>query len=268
MMIDALQEIQDELDNWKRSGMTAALWWRDDDAAEPCVGLDRLIRLGNEYAVPCGLATIPVRSGESLGKIVSDAPYVWIIQHGYAHKNHAPSGAGAWELGLHRPESVVLEDLRNGMLTLSQLFKDRFVPVVVPPWNRMDAELLPSLPGMGFLGVSASYKKHRPAPPAGIRVADAHCDVLSWKKKQARFAGVEHCVADIVEHLKDKRTGLVDSDEPTCVLTHHLEMDDDSWNFMEGLFAVTSVHSAAQWMSPVDIWPPTRKDTRQVVENA
>jgi hypothetical protein len=264
-MMDVLQRISDELDKWKRVGMTAAMWWRDDDAAEPCVELDRLIRLSDGHAVPCGLATIPTRSGEPLGKVVSRAQYIWIIQHGYAHKNHAPSGAGAWELGLHRPKFAVLDDLRKGMLTLSQLFNDRFVPVVVPPWNKMDSELMPSLSDMGFLGVSASYKRQRPTSPAGIRVADAHCDVLSWKKKQAGFAGVEHCVTDIVEHLKDKRTGSVDSDEPTCVLTHHLEMDEAAWDFMEGLFSVTSAHCALQWVSPADIWNCNQTNTRQAV---
>jgi len=259
MTIDALNLLLDELNAWKRTSMTVALWWRDDDAALPCVELDRLIQLSNEHAVPCGLATIPARAGEPLKKNISDASHIWILQHGYAHINHAPSGNGAWELGLHRPKSVVLDDLRNGMLKLSQLFKSRFVPVIVPPWNKMDSELFPYLPVMGFRGVSASYKKQRPVPPSDLRIADAQCDVLTWKKKEARFAGTEHCVHDLVEHLKDKRTGMVDDDEPTCVLTHHLEMDNDAWDFMDALFSLTTAHPATQWMSPVDIWPSTQK---------
>ena len=131
MTIDALNNILDELNAWKRAQMTATLWWRDDDAALPCVELDHLIRLSNEHAVPCGLAAIPMLAGEPLRKNISDAAYVWILQHGYAHKNYALPCSGAWELGLHRPKSAVLEDLRNGMLKFSQLFKSRFVPVVV-----------------------------------------------------------------------------------------------------------------------------------------
>jgi len=261
MTTDALNNLFTELDAWKRAGMTAALWWRDDDAAEPCIELDRLIRLSNEYGIPCGLAAVPTRAGEPLRKTISDAPHIWILQHGYAHKNHAPSGNGAWELGLHRPKSAVLEDLRNGMLKFTQLFKNRFVPVVVPPWNKIDSELLAYLPVMGFRGISTSYKKQRPVPPGDLRVADAHCDVLKWKKKEARFAGAEHCINDLVEHLKDKRTGLVDDSEPTCVLTHHLEMNADAWIFMEMLFSMTSAHTAVQWMSPADIWPPAPTNT-------
>jgi len=253
MTNDTLKKIMTELVAWKRSEKTATLWWRDDDAAEPCPELDRLIRLSNQHAVPCGLATIPARSGEPLGKALSDATHIWIIQHGYAHINHASSGA--WELGLHRPATVVLDDLRNGMLKLSGLFKTRFVPVVVPPWNKIDPELLPHLPEMGFRGVSASYKKSRPAPPKGLRMADAQCDLLTWKNKQARFAGAEECTNDLIEHLKDRRTGKVDPEEPTCVLTHHLEMDEDAWNFMNALLSATSTHPAAKWLSPADIWP-------------
>lgn len=255
MTTDAINTFLQELDAWKQAGQTAQLWWRDDDAADPCVELDKLIGLSNSHGIPCGLAAIPARAGEPLRKTISDAPHVWILQHGYEHKNHAPSGAGAWELGLHRPKSVVLEELRDGMVKFTQLFKNRFVPVVVPPWNKIDSELLAYLPVMGFRGLSTSYKKQRPVPPGDLRVADAHCDVLKWKKKEARFVGTEHCVADLVEHLKEKRTGLVDETEPTCVLTHHLEMDSDAWEFMDTLFSLTSMHPAVQWMSPADIWP-------------
>lgn len=257
MTLDALNPLLAELDAWAKSDMTAELWWRDDDAGEPCVELDQLIRLSNEHGVPCGLASIPTRAGEPLRKVVSGAAHIWILQHGYAHINHASSGNGAWELGLHRPTSVVLDELRDGMLKLSQLFKDRFVPVVVPPWNKMDPELLPYLPVMGFRGASASYKLHRPVPPGDLRVADAHCDVLSWKKpvKIARFAGMEKCVNYLVSHLQDKRLGKTDETEPTCVLTHHLEMDDAAWGFMDTLFSLTCAHPHVRWLSPAHIWP-------------
>lgn len=257
MTHDNMNTLLQELNAWKRAGMMAELWWRDDDAAEPTVELDQLIRISDRYDVPCGLATVPAKTGEPMRKTVSDASHLWILQHGYAHINHAPSGSGigAWELGLHRPKSVVLDELRDGMLKLSQLFKTRFVPVLVPPWNRIDPELLFYLPVMGFRGLSASYKKNRPVPPNDLRVADAHCDVLSWKKKEARFAGQEKCIHSLVNHLKEKRTGVADKSEPTCLLTHHLEMDRDAWQFIEDIFALTTAHTGVTWLVPADIWP-------------
>jgi len=257
MTADSINILLRELDAWKDAGKTAEFWWRDDDASEPTVELDRLLRLSDRFAVPCGLATVPARTGEPLRKAVTHAHHIWVLQHGYAHKNHAPSGAGAWELGHHRPKSVVLEELRQGMGKLTQLFKGRFVPALVPPWNRIDPELLSYLPVMGYRGLSASYKKSRPEPPADLRVADAHCDVLYWKDKpHVRFAGTEKCLNLLADHLRDKRTGEADADEPTCLLTHHLAMDTDAWAFVETLFAATTAHPAAAWITPAAIWPP------------
>lgn len=257
MAFEELNNLTSELDAWSRAERTAQFWWRDDDAGEPCTELDTLLRISEEHAIPCGLATIPERAGEPLRKVLSDASYAWILQHGFAHKNHAPKGNGAWELGMHRPASIVLDELRQGMMKLAQLFKDRFVPVVVPPWNKMDAELLPYLPVMGYRGASASYKRHRPVPPGDLRVADAHCDLLTWKDKAhgAKFAGSEKCVNALVEHLRDKRTNKADEAEPTCILTHHLEMNADAWAFLDALLNVTRVHPAVAWLSPADIWP-------------
>ncbi|WP_272698948.1 polysaccharide deacetylase family protein [Desulfovibrio sp. Fe33] len=256
MTVDSMNMLLRELDAWKDAGKTAEFWWRDDDAAEPTVALDRLIALSDRFGVPCGLATVPAKAGEPLRKTVSHAHNVWVLQHGFAHVNHAPSGAGAWELGNHRPKSVILEELKQGMGKLTQLFKTRFVPVLVPPWNRIDPELLPYLPVMGYRGLSSSYKKQRPAPPAELRVADACCDVLHWKDKpHVRFAGTEKCLKSLVEHLKDKRTGEIPPEEPTCLLTHHMVMDADAWGFVEALFEATSAHPAAKWLSPAVIWP-------------
>lgn len=255
MTFDALNILKAELDEWSRLDASASFWWRDDDASAPCVELDRLFRMSQKHDVPCGLATIPATAGEPLRKDVSGQSHIWVLQHGFAHVNHAQSGKGAWELGLHRPKSVVLDELREGMGKLAQLFKSRFVPVVVPPWNRMDPELMPYLPVMGYRGVSASYKRHRPVPPEGLRVADAHCDLLHWKGKLASFAGAEKCISHLVGHLRDKRAGSTAPDEPSCILTHHLEMDADAWAFMDELLALTSEHPAANWVSPADIWP-------------
>ncbi|QGY41988.1 hypothetical protein GM415_04950 [Pseudodesulfovibrio cashew] len=257
MTREPLRILLDELDAWEKEGLTAEFWWRDDDAAEPHVALDRLFALSDRHETPCGLAVIPARAGEPLRKAVSQAHHIWVLQHGYAHKNHAPKGGGAWELGMHRPVSVIREELSQGTHKLNQLFKDRFVPVIVPPWNRIDPELLAYLPVMGFRGVSASYKKDRPEVPEGLRRADAHCDLLNWKDKAhgARFAGSDKCLAGLIGHLRDKRTGEADPSEPTCVLSHHLEMDEAAWDFLETTLSAIREHPAAAWVSPVQIWP-------------
>jgi len=255
MAAELFTPLLDELDVWSRAGVVAGLWWRDDDAAAPCAALERLTRLGADHGAACGLAVIPARIEPGLRDHVLAAPGLLVLQHGYAHVNHAPPGNGAWELGPHRPAAEVLSELRAGMRTLGDLFGERFVPAVVPPWNRMDPALLALLPGLGYRGVSAEAGADAPAPP-GLRRADAHCDLLTWKHGPARFAGLEKCVTSIAEHLKEKRSGRMNPDEPTGVLTHHLEMDEDAWGFMDDLLSATRSHPAAVWMSPADIWPP------------
>lgn len=255
MSYEELNLLTRELDAWIGLDAKAELWWRDDDAAEPCVELDHLFRLSAEHAVPCGLAAVPAKAGEPLRKNISGQHDIWVLQHGWAHINHAEKGQGAWELGLHRPMSVVLEELRNGMVKLRQLFKSRFLPVLVPPWNNVNSEILPYLPVMGFQGLSTGYVLPRPVPPGGLRVVDAHCDLLSWKTKPATFAGAQKCVKLIVAHLRDKRAGAVAPDEPTGVLTHHQAMDPDAWAFLDTLMSLVNAHPAGVWVSPADIWP-------------
>ncbi|WP_419785660.1 polysaccharide deacetylase family protein [Pseudodesulfovibrio sp.] len=255
MTAEALKILTSELDAWVGFERPATLWWRDDDAAIPSSALDHLFKLSNVHGVACGLAVIPAETGEPLRKNVSAQHNIWVLQHGWAHVNHAEKGQGAWELGMHRPKSVVMEEMRQGMGKLSQLFKDHFLPVIVPPWNRLDSGLLPYLPVLGYRGLSASFHMDRPTPPEGLRVADAHCDLLTWKRKPAAFAGAQKCVDSIVSHLQQKRAGTVDQDEPTGILTHHKDMDDAAWAFMDELLTLVTAHPAATWVSPADIWP-------------
>jgi hypothetical protein len=57
-------------------------------------------------------------------------------------------------------------------------------------------------------------------------------------------------IGEITAHLAARRAGEVDSDEPTGVLTHHLDHGDESWDFLDELFTVTREHAAARWLSP------------------
>lgn len=255
MTSNALVPLLKELDAWSLAGRDALFWWRDDDAAHPCPELDELLNMTNRYGAPCGLAAIPARVGEPLARRLESEPLIWILQHGLAHVNHAPKGNGAWELGLHRPLPQVLADLRQGRDILSGLFGKRFVPVVVPPWNRMDPALWPELPGLGIRGVSAGYRRSGPTPPPGVRVVGVPCDLLDWESGLARFSGETRCVADLVEHLQRKRTGEHDPLLPSGILTHHLEMDRAAWNFFETLATALARHPAARWAVPPEIWP-------------
>lgn len=257
MTFEAMKPLLNELDAHLTDGLVAELWWRDDNSIVSTVELDRLIALSNRHGVPCGLAASPADAGEPLRKAVSDAAHVWVLQHGVTHADRAPGGIEEGEPDVHRPKSEVLEELRQGMLKFNQLFKDRFVPVLVPPWGHLNPELLPYLPVMGFRGLSSVHQDQRSVPPEDLRVADVYCDVLDRSDPQnPRFAGAETCVAALADHLRDKRTGQADATEPTGLRTQHLDMDPDAWEFMAVLFDLTVGHPATRWISPVEIWTP------------
>lgn len=257
MTLDILQPLLKELDAWHSVGMTAELWWRDDNATVPTVELDRLMAVSDNSGVPCGLAAIPAGAGEPLRKAVSGTASIWVLQHGFSHTDHAPEGDGHWEHGLHRPKSVVLDELRQGMVKFNQLFKSRFLPVLVPPWGHIDSSLLPYLPVMGYRGLSLAYQMQRPIPPGDLRVVDVHCDILDRSGQTSPFSGGQACMAALVGHLRDKRTGQADETEPTGLCTYHLDMDADAWGFVEALLDLVLAHPAARWVSPAEIWAPS-----------
>lgn len=229
----------------------ATFWWRDDDAAEPSPALDRLLEISRSRSFPCALSVIPAATGPALAKRLENHPEISVIQHGYAHTDHAPKGAGSWELGAHRPVEEVLAELDQGRRILRELFGSRFVPALVPPWNNIAPELLPKLHDKGFLGLSADADAP-PPPTPGLIHAHAHSDLLRWKKGPARFAGERKAVNPIVEELQRQSTGAHPG--PVGILTHHLEMDEAAWSFLESLLDVLNSHPAARSVSAASIW--------------
>jgi hypothetical protein len=77
--------------------------------------------------LPRTIIDVPLHLADNSARDLSDAlvtalqglAVVRILQHGYAHVDHAPEGAGSWELGDHRPQDAVLEELALGFARLS-----------------------------------------------------------------------------------------------------------------------------------------------------
>ena len=55
--MSVFRPLTDEFDRWADQGLTATLWWRDDDAIAPTPALDRLLDAAGP--VPLTLAVIP-----------------------------------------------------------------------------------------------------------------------------------------------------------------------------------------------------------------
>jgi len=243
--------LDEELARWADAGCVATLWWRDDDATAATPELAPLAALAREYDVPVALAAVPAALDDSLAATLAGLPQCTVVQHGYAHRNHAPAGAKARELGLDRPLASVAAELRLGRGLLDRMFGARFVPVLVPPWNRIDAEVSAALPAQGFVGLSTfGPRAAREAAPGVVR-CNTHADPIAWRRGR-RFIGAEGAVDAVVAHLARRRERAVDADEPTGLLTHHQIFDAAAWRFVGELLARTRSHPAARWLAVAD----------------
>lgn len=252
----AWRALNDELDQWQGQGLRAHLWWRDDDLVRPTPRLNRLLDVARRRSCPVALAVIPARARDDLAQVLAETPTT-VVQHGFAHINHASSDKrkSPSELGSHRPQAVILGELVRGRERLRALFGDRFLPVVVPPWNRIDRALLPALPASGFCGLSTFGPRGPGIPTEGIVEINAHFEPISWRGGP-HFAGADSVLAALVSELRARRTGAADPEEPIGLLTHHANMDEQSWALVEDLITSTASHAAAQWLSPVELFRP------------
>jgi hypothetical protein len=243
--------LDDELARWADVGRVATLWWRDDDAVAMTRALAPLLELARAHEVPVALAVVPALLEGSLVATVAPAPQCSIVQHGYAHRNHAPAGAKPRELGVERPLEVVVAELGSGRDRLRTAFGPRFEPVLVPPWNRIDPHVVAELPALGFVGLSTfGPRTCRDAAP-GLPCCNAHADPIAWRDGR-RFVGAAHALDAVLDHLARRRRGTVDPDEPTGMLTHHLVFDAEAWRFVGELLARTCHHPAVRWVSIAD----------------
>lgn len=244
-------ELGRELDAWSAAGRNATLWWRDDDAAEAAPALDRLLALAAGHDLPLALAVIPARATRSLAQRLAEADGVTLLQHGYAHRNHAAEGEKKWELGPERPAAEVLEELVHGRALMTELFGPDWLPVLVPPWNRIAENLPPALSGLGFIGLSTfGPREAREAVPGLIQV-NSHVDIMRWETPRG-FLGEAETLDLLVTQLSGRLRGTLDPDEPTGLLTHHLAHDEAAWAFLEALHGRLSAHPAARFVAAAE----------------
>lgn len=236
-----------ELDRWRAAGRAATMWWRDDDVVDASPALTRLLAVAAEAGAPLALAVIPARATAALAGAVRAAQRVTVLQHGYAHANHAAPGARAIECGGERPIAAVLAELAAGRDRLATLFGDRFRLVLTPPWNRIDVAVSVRLREAGFCGLSTWGARETAATAGGLAVANTHADLIAWRQGRA-FAGEGKVLGELARHLAARLEGRVDPAEPTGLLTHHLDHDAASWVFLNRLAARLGAHPALRWI--------------------
>ena len=237
------EDLTAELKLWSQMGRQASFWWRDDDAVQPSPPLERLLGLANDYRIPLALAVIPRKTGVDLASRLQNEDRVTVVQHGFAHINHAQGKGRASEFGPERSREIVCAELCKGWELLSALFADQALPWLTPPWNRIAEVFIPLLPGLGYQGLSGFAGEPCQHSLAQL---DVHCDVVKWRPAP-HFRGEQRCLYQILSCLQRRRQGALEW--PIGLLTHHLDHDEACFAFVEQFFVLTQTHPAVRWMS-------------------
>lgn len=240
-----------ELDAWGACDTQATLWLRDDDTRTRTFALERLLNLAAHHRIPVGLAVIPFGCESSVAGVLEQHPGLSVLQHGYAHHNHAPEDQKKAEYGGHREVSIMSAELIRGTEVLRTLFPEIFLPVLVPPWNRISPGLLRFLPCIGFEALSTYQARACHQPVVGLTQSNCHADLIDWRASRT-FIGESDVLGQITTHLRRRREGEVDN-EATGVLSHHLDHDEGCWRFLDRLFECTQSHPAARWSTVAEV---------------
>ena len=229
-----------ELRRWAQAGERARLWWRDDDAREVTPALTRLIALSAAHDAPLLLAVTPDGDAASLDPAIQGGR-VLLAQHGTDHRDRGVDEACQFSPG----DSIetIVEALRPGRATLERL--PGFLPVYVPPWNRLSEAQIAALPRAGFLGISSAGPAMEPS--GELQRIDIHLDILRWGPP--RFRGAASSLRRLKRALRQRRLARTWG-EPIGVLTHHLDHDEAAWLFLDELLSRLRAHPAVDWVSP------------------
>ena len=171
-----------QLDAAAAAGVDLAFWWRDDDARGATPELARLLAQRLETGVPLALAVIPDGARTDLLDGMTPDDDIRLFLHGWCHANHAPAGEKRAEFGDHRPVAAMLEEITRGRERLAGLADGRFLPVFVPPWNRIGPGMAARLGDAGLPGLSIFAK------PASRHRVHTHLDLMDWRAGRAQDA--------------------------------------------------------------------------------
>lgn len=239
---DPWDGLQRELDAWQANDRVATLWWRDDDATEATPALSQLLDIAE--SAPVAIAVIPKTASDTLSARLDRADNVTVLQHGFAHRNHAPPSEKKAEFGNHRDSALMLREIAAGQARLADMMGPSLRPVFVPPWNRIAASLIAQLAPLRFKAVSTFGPVCGPTEPPHLNV---HVDMIDWRGSRG-FVGDAAALQSLLNHVRARRSRYAGTDEATGLMTHHLVHDRETWRFLARLIEVINDHPAARWV--------------------
>lgn len=227
------------------------IWWRDDDAGYQSERLDRLLQFARRTRRPLALAVIPARLEPEVAATILACDDVVVLQHGWDHADHARDDRKQVELGGTLGAEACRDRLARGKSVLEQAFGDRFLPVLVPPWNRIEAPCLGTLEALGFVAVS-TFAQDTSAIDYGLAQVNTHVDLIDWQGGR-RMKPLADLLAEVDRLLADPTLGTLG------LMSHHLDMTPADLDVLEQFFSHLDSLEHCRWASLVPLFEPQRK---------
>ncbi len=224
------------LDRARDRNCPVGFWWRDDDAVTATPQLDRLLGLAGRFGAGIALAVIPQAIEPSLTQRMAGEDRAFALVHGWSHANHAPAGQKKAEFGAHRPGDVMALQAEQGLHRARGRLGPKLLPVFVPPWNRISADVIARLPSLGFTALSTFGDREAAFPAQGLLRINTHIDPIDWHGTRS-LVEPDRLVAGFAGAVERRVAGKADPNEPIGFLTHHLVHDEVIWSLCERLMA-------------------------------
>ncbi len=220
--------LQTELALWRAQARVLPIWWRDDDCIDVTPALAHLTALARDLSLPVHLAVVPQPATAALAEYCRGNDAVVPVVHGWAHANNAPAGQKKAEFG--HPRADAATESAEALRVMRELFGASLLPMFVPPWNRIAADLPETLAAQGYVAVSTYLPRAARLAAPGLVQINTHMDPISWKYNKALVAP-EDQISALVCLLQNRRCGRTDNAEPLGFLTHHLVQNGEVWDF-------------------------------------
>ena len=222
------------LERAEDAGCPVAFWWRDDDAVAHTPQLDRLLHLARRFGAGLALAAIPQAVEASLADRLNAEPTAFALVHGWRHANNAPPGEKKAEFGAHRATAALAGDAEQAIIAAKRALGVKLLPVFVPPWNRIAADLIPLLPRLGYEAVSTFRDRKAEYGAPGLLQLNTHIDPIDWRGTRSLIEPTA-IVSGLAKAVERRISDEADRGEPIGLLTHHLVHDEAVWSFCENL---------------------------------
>ena len=226
----------------RAAGAIPPIWWRDDDAVAPTDALDTLAHDAGALGMSVHLAVIPAHATLALAAYCQTAPFLPVV-HGWAHVDHSRPTEKKNEF--QTPRAGARAETAEGLARMQTLF-ETVVPMFVPPWNRVNADIVNGLSAQGYTHLSTYGARKRQYPTVGLEQINTHIDPIYWKGHKG-LVEADHLIAEAARALTDRAEGRADPVEPFGLLTHHLVHDDAIWAFSRAFLTEMRDGGATPW---------------------